>query len=415
MQIFYVNLLKGRERVALDVGDGCTQTIRHLRKLIEQREEAIITDPRDARVRYGHLIHLQERQKRLFLGVFELEDGRCTLTDYGITEGSIVHVGAADKSFTLNVLLCSSSNAEEGDHHVDGTETGNNIDRKPLPPPRMITMKARSGETVGEVRRRIEEKEGAGAADRKTYCLLHEGAELYEEERTLAFYDVREGRQKVVVREGWSVYYRDFARKLRSVRGVRSNDSVESLVKKIEEQGGTNKKASKWFKFLYAASNPSGYNTRFYRFLDKDIASDTSGDYKKLLLAYLNNYRPETPQVNMQLAHADCMELYRASEGRLGTDETAIIIILSSRSSGMKRETSGNFLNALGNRKMFTFPSKVLYKLMKGMGTDDATWIRIVVTRAEIDMQYIKAEFVRKYHHCFDDMISSDTFGSCFF
>ncbi|MCO5587366.1 hypothetical protein L7F22_041315 [Adiantum nelumboides] len=179
------------------------------------------------------------------------------------------------------------------------------------------------------------------------------------------------------------------------------------------------------------------YNTRFYRSLDDDIASDTSGDYKKLLLAYLNNYRPETPQVNMQLAHADCMELYRAGEGRLGTDEAAIIFILSSRSSAqlnacfhlykqtyghdiekaMKRETSGNFLNALrAIVKCVHFPAKyfakVLYKSMKGMGTDDATLIRIVVTRAEIDMQYIKAEFVRKYHNCLDDMISSDTSGS---
>ncbi|MCO5581912.1 hypothetical protein L7F22_035801 [Adiantum nelumboides] len=179
------------------------------------------------------------------------------------------------------------------------------------------------------------------------------------------------------------------------------------------------------------------YNTRFYRSLDEDIASDTSGDYKKLLLAYLNNYRPETPQVNMQLAQADCMELYRAGEGRLGTDEAAIIVILSSRSSAqlnacfnlykqtyghdiekaMKRETSGNFLNALraiikcvhSPAKYF---AKVLYKSMKGLGTDDATLIRVVVTRAEIDMQYIKVEFVGKYHHSLDDMISSDTSGS---
>ncbi|KAI5056459.1 hypothetical protein GOP47_0028277 [Adiantum capillus-veneris] len=179
------------------------------------------------------------------------------------------------------------------------------------------------------------------------------------------------------------------------------------------------------------------YNTRFHRSLDEDIASDTSGDYKKLLLAYLNNYRPETPQVNMQLAQADCRELYRAGEGRLGTDEAAIISIITSRSSAqlnacfnmykqtyghdiekaMKRETSGNFLNALRTIvKCVHFPAKyfakVLYKSMKGMGTDDATLIRVVVTRAEIDMQYIKAEFVRKYQKRLDDMISSDTSGS---
>lgn len=49
---------------------------------------------------------------------------------------------------------------------------------------------------------------------------------------------------------------------------------------------------------------------------------------------------------------------------------------------------------------------------MKGIGTDDGTLIRVVVTRAEIDMQYIKAEFIRKYKKSLDEMISSDTSGS---
>ncbi|MCO5594236.1 hypothetical protein L7F22_048263 [Adiantum nelumboides] len=88
--------------------------------------------------------------------------------------------------------------------------------------------------------------------------------------------------------------------------------------------------------------------------------------------------------------------------------------ILNGFLQAMKRETSENFLNALravvkcvhSPAKYF---AKVLYKLMKGMGTDDAILIRVVVTRTEIDTQYIKAEFVRKYHHCLDDMISSDT------
>lgn len=179
------------------------------------------------------------------------------------------------------------------------------------------------------------------------------------------------------------------------------------------------------------------YNIRFRHSLDEDISSDTSGDYRRLLLAYLNNYRPETPHVDLQLAQADCTALYRAGEGRLGTDETAIITILSTRSSAqlnasfhmysqtyghdiekaMRRETSGNFLNALRTIiKCVHFPAKyfakVLYMSMKGIGTDDGTLIRVVVTRAEIDMQYIKAEFIRKYRKPLDQMISSDTSGS---
>ena len=49
---------------------------------------------------------------------------------------------------------------------------------------------------------------------------------------------------------------------------------------------------------------------------------------------------------------------------------------------------------------------------MKGLGTHDETLIRVIVTRAEIDMQLIKAEFHRKYKKSLEDMISSDTSGS---
>ena len=34
---------------------------------------------------------------------------------------------------------------------------------------------------------------------------------------------------------------------------------------------------------------------------------------------------------------------------------------------------------------------------MIGLGTDDATLVRVVVTRCEIDMQHIKETFLRKY------------------
>ena len=38
-----------------------------------------------------------------------------------------------------------------------------------------------------------------------------------------------------------------------------------------------------------------------------------------------------------------------------------------------------------------------LYKSMKGLGTDDSTLIRVVVTRCEVDMIVIKQEFERQY------------------
>jgi annexin A7/11 len=49
---------------------------------------------------------------------------------------------------------------------------------------------------------------------------------------------------------------------------------------------------------------------------------------------------------------------------------------------------------------------------MKGLGTDDYTLIRVVVTRAETDMQYIKTEFSSIYKKTLEQMISGDTSGN---
>ncbi|PNX65815.1 annexin d5-like protein [Trifolium pratense] len=54
----------------------------------------------------------------------------------------------------------------------------------------------------------------------------------------------------------------------------------------------------------------------------------------------------------------------------------------------------------------------VLHKAMKGMGTNDSTLIRVIVTRTEIDMQYIKAEYAKKYKKTLNDAVHSETSGN---
>lgn len=51
----------------------------------------------------------------------------------------------------------------------------------------------------------------------------------------------------------------------------------------------------------------------------------------------------------------------------------------------------------------------MLHKAMKGMGTDDTTLTRVIVTRAEIDLQYIKAEYQKKYGKSLNDAVQSET------
>ncbi|XP_044343143.1 annexin D5 [Triticum aestivum] len=179
------------------------------------------------------------------------------------------------------------------------------------------------------------------------------------------------------------------------------------------------------------------YRARFGCYLEQDVTERTYGDHQKLLLAYLGIPRYEGPEVDPSAAARDARELYRAGEKRLGTDERAFIRVFTERSwahlaavadayhhlyarsldKAVKSETSGTFeLGLLTILRCAESPAryfaKALHKAMKGLGTSDTTLIRVVVTRAEVDMQYIKAEYHKKYKRSLADAIHSETSGN---
>ncbi|XP_044973394.1 annexin D5-like [Hordeum vulgare subsp. vulgare] len=179
------------------------------------------------------------------------------------------------------------------------------------------------------------------------------------------------------------------------------------------------------------------YRARFGCYLEHDVAERTYGDHQKLLLAYLGVPRYEGPEVDPAAAARDARDLYRAGEKRLGTDERAFIRVFTERSwahlaavagayrhlyarsldKAVKSETSGTFeLGLLTILRCAESPArhfaKVLHKAMKGLGTSDTALIRVVVTRAEVDMQYIKAEYHKKYKRSLADAIHSETSGN---
>ncbi|GAB4850603.1 hypothetical protein Ancab_029912 [Ancistrocladus abbreviatus] len=179
------------------------------------------------------------------------------------------------------------------------------------------------------------------------------------------------------------------------------------------------------------------YRSKFGTYLEHDLERCASGDHKRLLLAYVSIPRHEGPQFDGNQIGNDAKTLYKAGERRLGTDEKTFIRLFSERSredlaamdsayhglyghslkKAVKKETSGLFKFALltilrcaiNPGKYF---AKVLRKAMKGLGTDDTTLIRVIVTRTEIDMQYIKAEYHRKYKKTLNDAVHSETSGS---
>ena len=72
----------------------------------------------------------------------------------------------------------------------------------------------------------------------------------------------------------------------------------------------------------------------------------------------------------------------------------------------------GQFVKNFNRKTTLTnWPFQVLHKAMKGMGTNDSTLIRVVVTRTEMDMQYIKAAYYQQYHKTLVEAIHSEISG----
>lgn len=69
----------------------------------------------------------------------------------------------------------------------------------------------------------------------------------------------------------------------------------------------------------------------FNRSLEKDIAGDTSGHLKKILLILAKGERPETNTVNEDEAENDAKALYDAGEKKWGTDESKFVDIIATR------------------------------------------------------------------------------------
>lgn len=168
--------------------------------------------------------------------------------------------------------------------------------------------------------------------------------------------------------------------------------------------------------------------------LEEDIAGDTSGHFKRLLIILLQANR----QTGIQEGNIenDAQVLFKAGEQKFGTDEQTFVTILGNRSaehlrkvfdaymklSGfemeetIKRETSGSLRDLLlavvkCARSVPAYFAETLYYAMKGAGTDDDTLIRAMVSRSEVDMLDIRANFRRMFACSLHSMIKGDTGG----
>ncbi|XP_056137118.1 annexin A3a isoform X2 [Lampris incognitus] len=170
--------------------------------------------------------------------------------------------------------------------------------------------------------------------------------------------------------------------------------------------------------------------------LSLDLRGEVSGKYSKALLILAEGKRDESTAVDLVKAREDAKTLYDAGEKKWGTDESKFIEVLCHRSIPQLRQTLVEYKNISGKTlqesvegemsgeleeilmaivKCVTsvpaYLAELLYASMKGGGTDEATLNRIMVTRSEVDLLDIRAEFKKLSGNSLYSAIESDLSG----
>lgn len=179
------------------------------------------------------------------------------------------------------------------------------------------------------------------------------------------------------------------------------------------------------------------YKKTYRTNLETDIKSDLSMKTERHFLMVLSaNRNEESTPINPQQIDQDVMELYKATEGKVGTDELLVCNILSQRSdaqiraiansyqqkftrdleSVIKKEFSGHMELALlhqlrtGTDKAMR-DALLLEDAMAGAGTKDALLTQRVV-RVHWDrnhMQQVKGAYQHKFHKSITSRIRGET------
>jgi hypothetical protein len=179
------------------------------------------------------------------------------------------------------------------------------------------------------------------------------------------------------------------------------------------------------------------YKVRYDEHLEDRVKSECSGDYGTLLVSLLQCSRDSSNTVNEDQVQEDANALYKAGEGKWGTDEETFNRIFALRNSHhLKRvnqvymeqrksslldvvedEFSGDMKNLLATvlhshiNPADYFATRI-YKACKGVGTDEETVTRALVVMDEVYMEQMKQIFQVRYGVSLREMIDSECSGN---
>ena len=179
------------------------------------------------------------------------------------------------------------------------------------------------------------------------------------------------------------------------------------------------------------------FQEKYGKDLVAEIKSETSGDYQKIVLKLLEGDRAQDGKADVEKCAGIADELYKAGEGKIGTDDSVFIKYFTSLSPNellivckeYHKKYKKNMLDVIENefndnvKKLLTvmlyalfspseFFAKQIMESIKGIGTDDVKLIRSVITRYSIDMKKVKKYFKKMYNKELLDEVKDDVNGS---
>jgi hypothetical protein len=178
------------------------------------------------------------------------------------------------------------------------------------------------------------------------------------------------------------------------------------------------------------------FQREYGKSLESWVKSETSGNFKNLLVALLQCNRSQNPNPDPNMCQSDAQALYRAGEGRWGTDESTFIRIFANRSpaemamindcytrlrgngllKAIDKEFSGDIKKLLetvvgGLLDPAGYFAKRIREAVKGLGTNDSKLVRVIVSRSEIDLGLIKQAYQTIYARNMLQDVRDDTSG----
>ncbi|XP_039753043.1 annexin B10 isoform X4 [Pararge aegeria] len=268
-----------------------------------------------------------------------------------------------------------------------------------------------------------------------------------DEEAIIAILTTRSNAQRQAISQAFTHEYgRDIIEDLKSELGGHFEDVIVALMMPPAEylcrelhhcMEGLGTEEEVLVEILCTRTKPEiadivdTYERLYNRPLAEHMCSETSGDFRRLLTLIVTGARDEEAGVDPARAAEAAQQLYDAGEAKWGTDEEIFNKILAHESfaqlrlifeeyknlsgrtieQAIKAEIDGELKDALSAivecvENAAAWFAQRLRTAMQGAGTEDKTLVRIITSRAEIDLAAIKREYERLYDKTLESDIS---------